>query len=110
MPVIYRGDGIPVETTLLDFRGNPLPELALPGTVVELAVKKLTPVPEQLFVIAGTVSDALTGKVDFVLSSTETSQATTDEALMNVRVTPSGADPITYEDVSIFFKDSAFST
>lgn len=109
MPVIFRGDGIPIEVTLLDFRGNPLPELSLLGVVVELAVKQVVPVPVQLFVKAGTVTDPVTGKVYFSLSATDTDQAGVDEALMNIRVTPSGGEPITFEDVSIFFKDSAFT-
>jgi hypothetical protein len=110
MPVVYRGDGVPLELTLLDFRGNPLPALATPGVVLELAVKQVVPVPEQLFVITGSVVEAITGRVSFTLSPTETDQAGVDEALMNVRVTEPGESPVTFEDVSIFFKDSAFST
>lgn len=109
MPVMFRGDGVPIETTLLDFRGNPLPELDIPGVVVELAVKQVVPVPLQLFLITGTVTDSLTGKVEFELTPTETNQAGVDEAVMNVRVTAPGEDPVTFEDVSIFFKDSAFT-
>lgn len=109
MPVVYRGDQIPMELTLLDFRGNPLPELAGAGVSVQLAVKQVVPVPQQLFIIAGTVTDVLTGKVSFTLTPTETNQAGVDEAVMNVRVTPSGGQPITFEDVNIYFKDSAFT-
>ena len=110
MPVVYRGDQVPMEVTLLDFRGNPLPDLGSMGVLVQMAVKQTVPFPQQLFVIDGSVLDVLTGKVGFILTASETDQAGVDEAIMNIRVSVSGGDPVTFEDVYISFRDSAFTT
>src|SRR3989304_5405791 len=85
VPTFYRGDTVPIESTLLDFRGNPPPALAT-AISVELAVKKLTPVPQQLFLVAGSVVDAALGRVDFSLGPVQTDQADTDEAIGTVRL------------------------
>jgi hypothetical protein len=108
VPVFHRGDTIPMETTLLDFRGNPHPDLAT-ALSIQLAVAQLTPVRKLLFTVSGTLVDALTGRVDFVLTPAETDQPTVDEAIGNIRVEVAAGEYKTFEVFSVAFKDSAFS-
>ena len=108
MPVIYRGDTLPIEATLLDFRGNPHPALET-ALSVQLAVSQLTPVRKLLFAVTGTVIDPLLGRVDFELTPEETDQASVDEALGNVRLEISAGEYKTFESFSVHFKDSAFN-
>ena len=106
--VFYRGDTIPMEVTLLDFRGNPFPGLDT-AISIELAVAQLTPIRKLLFVVVGSVVDLLTGRVDFSLGPTETNQVSVDEAIGNVRVEVAPGEFRTFEIFSANFKDSAFA-
>ena len=105
--VFHRGDTIPIESTLIDFRGNPHPDLAT-AVSIELAVAQLTPTRKLLFTVAGTLVDALTGRVDFELTPTETDQADTDEAIGSVRVEVAAGEYKTFQVFPVHFKDSAF--
>lgn len=106
--VFHRGDTIPLEATLIDFRGNPHPDLAT-ALSIELAVAQLTPIRKLLFTVSGTLVDALTGQVDFQLTPTETNQTDVDEAIGNVRVEVAAGEYKTFEVFAVNFKDSAFN-
>lgn len=107
VPTFHRGDTIPMEVTLLDFRGNPHPALTT-ALSIQLAVAQLTPTRKLLFTVDGTLVDALTGRVDFELTATETDQPDTDQAIGNVRVEVAAGEYKTFEVFSVAFKDSAF--
>lgn len=108
MMSLFRGDTIPLDVTLLDYRGNPHPALAT-ALSIQLAVSQLVPIRQQLFVISGTLVDALTGRVNFTLSPTETDQVDVDEAIGNVRLEVAAGEYKTFEAFHVAFKDSAFS-
>lgn len=109
VPLFYRGDTVTLEATLLDFRGNPFPGLAT-ATSIQMAVKKLVPTRQVLFVLTGVLIDAPTGRVDFVLTSAQTNQVDVDEAICNPRVEYAPTQYITFETTPVNFRDSAFTT
>jgi hypothetical protein len=108
VPLFYRGDTVTLEATLLDFRGNPFPNLAT-AVSIQMAVKKLVPTRQVLFILTGAVIDAAVGRVDFVLTPTQTNQADVDEAICNPRVEYAPGLYITFETTPVNFRDSAFT-
>ena len=107
MAVFYRGDTVPLEVTLLDFRGNPHPGVAT-ATAFEMGFAQITPIRQQLFILSGTLVDAPTGRVDFIMDAVNSDQIDVDEAIGNVRITVGGVFT-TFEVFSTHFKDSAFA-
>lgn len=108
VPVLYRGDTVPLDVTLLDYRGNPFTGLNT-AVSITLGVKKLVPVPGVLFTLAGSLVDALTGLVLFTLTPTHTNQVDVDESIANVRVETSAGVYVTFETFPIQFLNSSFT-
>ena len=108
VPVIYRGDTIVLEATLLDVRGNAFPGLGSMQSI-KLAVKKLVPVQQLLYVIEGVLVDAVKGRVDFTFGVTESSQPDVDEAILTVRVEPTLGEFVSFETDMVHFRDTAFT-
>ena len=108
VPVIYRGDTVVLETTLLDVRGNVFPGLDTMESI-KLAVKKLVPVQQLLYVIDGVVVDAVKGRVDFTFGVTESDQPDVDEAILTVRIEPAVGEFVSFETDMVHFRDTAFT-
>jgi hypothetical protein len=108
VPVLYRGDTIPLEATLLDVRGNAFPDLAS-AVSIKLAVKKLVPLQELLYVLDGTLIDAALGRVDFLFDAVSTDMPDVDEAILSVRVEKAAGEYVTFETDMVHFRDSAFT-
>lgn len=108
VPVLYRGDTVPLEATLLDVRGNAFPGLDT-AVSIQLAVKKLVPLQEQLYILVGTVVDASKGRVDFTFAAANTDIPDVDEAILSVRVEKTAGEYVTFETDMVHFRDSAFT-
>ena len=108
VPVIYRGDTIPLEATLLDVRGDAFQGLDT-AVSVQLAVKKLVPVQQLLYVLTGSVIDAGLGRVDFLFDAASTNLPEIDEAILSVRVEKTTGVFVTFETDRVVFRDSAFT-
>ena len=108
VPVLYRGDTIVLEATLLTGRGDAFPGLDT-AVSVQLAVKKIVPVQQQLYILDGAVVDAGLGRVDFTFEATNTDLPDVDEAILSVRVEKSAGEFVTFETDMATFRDSAFT-
>jgi len=108
VPVVYRGDTLVLETTLLDVRGNAFPGLDT-ALSIKLGVKKMVPVQEILFELDGTLVSALTGRVDFTFTPTETDQPYVDEAILTVRVERAAGEYTSFETDMVHFRSNAFT-
>lgn len=108
VPVIYRGDTIVLEATLLTARGDAFPGLDT-AVSIQLAVKKLVPVQQLLYVLDGAVVDAGLGRVDFTFETANTDLPNVDEAILSIRVEKTAGEFVTFETDMVTFRNSAFS-